>query len=77
MADTIVHWNSPEVPMRVHEHQNPGLWERELKAAGWTCTQYKLVWTAPNGTQHLGPFGAWRKMRAGLGVRAPACDTGA
>lgn len=54
---------SPEVPMLPHEHQNPDLWRRELIAAGWT--QYKpTIWRDPRGYLHLGPFGAWRKMRA-------------
>jgi hypothetical protein len=36
----------------------------ELKAAGWTEGRYGTMWKSPEGTQHRGPYSAWRTMLA-------------
>jgi hypothetical protein len=43
--------------------QDVAMWERELRAAGWTSTR-RTVWRAPCGCLYRGPYGAWCKMVA-------------
>lgn len=45
--------------------QDVELWKRELAEAGWKPVK-STVWQSPDGTMHLGPYGAWVKM---LGMR--------
>lgn len=43
----------------------------QLIALGWVPkTQH--IWRHPNGSLHLGPYGAWKKMRAELLTPAEA-----
>lgn len=37
----------------------------QLLAAGW-IPQTQTFWRHPNGSLHLGPYVAWKKMRAEL-----------
>lgn len=44
-------------------------WERELREAGWKPHTYRgherrNMWISPQGTMHLGPYGAWRLMQS-------------
>ena len=39
-------------------------WRRELKAAGW-MEVHRTMYRAPDDTYHLGPYGAWLKMKDG------------
>jgi hypothetical protein len=42
----------------------------QLLAAGWTPVN-QSVWRHPDGTLHIGPYGAWKKMCAEIrGVKA-------
>lgn len=34
----------------------------ELRRGGWT-SKTATIWRAPNGSLHLGPAGAWRKLK--------------
>lgn len=42
--------------------------ERELVSAGWERKMIR-IWRAPNGSLHLGPHGAWRKMRNAMSTQ--------
>ena len=35
----------------------------ELKAAGWKKAKPAWIWKSPQGTLHLGPYGAWKAMK--------------
>ena len=39
-------------------------WVAELTEAGWTKLA-PTTWRAPSGALYLGPFGAWKAMKAG------------
>lgn len=43
-------------------------WCRELLAAGWMPYRARTMWAAPDGSLHIGPFGAWSTMK----IRAKA-----
>lgn len=47
----------------------PERWERELREAGWKPYMFRgherrNMWVSPQGTMHLGPYGAWRLMQS-------------
>ena len=44
----------------------------ELKAAGWVAQRPKWIWKSPSGALFLGPHGAWKCMKKGLGVERKA-----
>src|ERR1017187_6671969 len=52
-------------------YQNVELWERELTAAGWRPNNHhsRTIWRSPSGSLHLGPFGAWKTMKAAVSAR--------
>lgn len=40
-------------------------WRHELYAAGWRTLRTATLWQAPSGALYLGPYGAWKRMKAG------------
>lgn len=41
------------------------LWLKELKEAGWR-PMTSTIWRSPTGKLFLGPYGAWKWMKAGV-----------
>jgi len=36
----------------------------ELAAAGWQQTRSRHIWRSPDGGLYIGPYSAWKRMKA-------------